>query len=469
MALNNPKNPSHLGWASYVSIGNWSGALLVSNVPWFDGTAIHEIGHAWGLEHSQLYYKNKDSINTVSEYLDQWSVMGGNGNSTYFNAIEKENLGWLDSSSALIIDKSGEYEIKNYRNKYGIRYAKVKYDDVPNHYLYLKYRDGLGADSTLKYLFGPGGNYYKGKRGLFIRVKYDYFSFYDIHNRWNPHLSFGHSIAINPKSQKKDIFYNNTYYDYSLKAADNTVYQDSVYKFIIGPVLSVNDSTIKFKVSYFGKSLPIINLLLPNDKARYDFGNYIEMKWGSMPGANNYQIQISVSEYFDTHFIRNIDMGYVNSIIKDTFITSNTFTLKLSKEYYKNNICFWRVRYQHNNGEYSAWSQPNSIILNSITNVENENIFPADYSLSQNFPNPFNPTTIIQYAIAKESKVKIIIYDILGREVTKLVDEINSVGLHSASWNANGYSSGVYFYKIEATPINGDKTFREAKKMLLIK
>ena len=89
---------------------------------------------------------------------------------------------------------------------------------------------------------------------------------------------------------------------------------------------------------------------------------------------------------------------------------------------------------------------------------------PDGFSLKQNYPNPFNPTTKIRFEIAKATKVNIKIYDVAGRLVEQLVTgEFVSVGTHEVSFDAAKYSSGVYFYTLEAD------NFKETKKMMLVK
>lgn len=88
---------------------------------------------------------------------------------------------------------------------------------------------------------------------------------------------------------------------------------------------------------------------------------------------------------------------------------------------------------------------------------------PSVYSLSQNYPNPFNPSTKISFALPQAGNVKIVVFDLLGREVEVLVNEFRTAGNHTVDFNAASLASGVYFYKIEA----GD--FTATKKMLLIK
>lgn len=97
------------------------------------------------------------------------------------------------------------------------------------------------------------------------------------------------------------------------------------------------------------------------------------------------------------------------------------------------------------------------------TNITNGTGIPEIYDLSQNFPNPFNPSTTIKYSIPQAGNVKLIVFDALGREVTTLVNGNIEAGSHSVDFDASGLSSGIYFYRL----IAGD--FNEIKKMMLIK
>ncbi len=85
------------------------------------------------------------------------------------------------------------------------------------------------------------------------------------------------------------------------------------------------------------------------------------------------------------------------------------------------------------------------------------------YELLQNYSNPFNPVTQIQYQIVNQGMVTLKVYDLLGREVKVLVNEIKSPGNHSVTFDASSLSSGVYFYKMTA----GD--FSDVRRMVLVK
>jgi len=94
---------------------------------------------------------------------------------------------------------------------------------------------------------------------------------------------------------------------------------------------------------------------------------------------------------------------------------------------------------------------------------EISNTIPQVYSLKQNYPNPFNPTTNIQFAIPKAGFVTMKVYNLLGQEVTTLVDEYKNAGTYKVDFNASNLSSGVYFYKIDAG------NYTNVKKMILMK
>ncbi|MCB0724772.1 MAG: T9SS type A sorting domain-containing protein [Ignavibacteriae bacterium] len=98
----------------------------------------------------------------------------------------------------------------------------------------------------------------------------------------------------------------------------------------------------------------------------------------------------------------------------------------------------------------------------SVTSVHNNQI-PVKYSLSQNYPNPFNPSTSIRFEIPKDGLVKLVVYDVLGKEVATLINDKRTAGTYLVDFNATGLSSGVYFYKL----ITSD--FTDVKKMTLIK
>ena len=107
---------------------------------------------------------------------------------------------------------------------------------------------------------------------------------------------------------------------------------------------------------------------------------------------------------------------------------------------------------------------------------EEESAIPATYSLSQNYPNPFNPETAFSYQLSAVSNVKLRVYDLLGRVVATIVDEMLPAGVHRATWDASGFPSGVYFLRMEAGPSTpsgntgqAGSGFRAMRKLVLVR
>jgi photosystem II stability/assembly factor-like uncharacterized protein len=98
-----------------------------------------------------------------------------------------------------------------------------------------------------------------------------------------------------------------------------------------------------------------------------------------------------------------------------------------------------------------------------ITKVEDPAV-PSSFSLSQNFPNPFNPSTTIRFSLLTRTNVNLKVYNTIGQVVETLVSSEMESGIHQVIWNAGQYPSGMYFYQIETST-----GFKEAKKMLLVK
>lgn len=97
------------------------------------------------------------------------------------------------------------------------------------------------------------------------------------------------------------------------------------------------------------------------------------------------------------------------------------------------------------------------------TNVEDQFTVPTEYKLEQNYPNPFNPSTVIKFAVPERSAVTLKVYDIIGREVTTLLNEEKESGWYEYSFNASDLASGIYMYRLSTDA----KVF--TKKMMLIK
>jgi len=96
---------------------------------------------------------------------------------------------------------------------------------------------------------------------------------------------------------------------------------------------------------------------------------------------------------------------------------------------------------------------------------------PTMFSLDQNYPNPFNPTTVVRYQLPVASGVKLVVYDVLGREVAVLVNERKEPGTYEVKFDGSGLTSGVYFYRIQAgdPSLRSGQSFMQTRKVLLLK
>jgi len=121
-------------------------------------------------------------------------------------------------------------------------------------------------------------------------------------------------------------------------------------------------------------------------------------------------------------------------------------------------------------GRNSTWFNENlsgavidGTVYGNVTSVDNEEVKVLSFSLTQNFPNPFNPVTTINYSLDINSYVNLVIYNIIGEKVETLVSEFQNAGNHKINFNASNLPSGIYFYKL----VSNSRVL--VKKMLLIK
>jgi hypothetical protein len=142
----------------------------------------------------------------------------------------------------------------------------------------------------------------------------------------------------------------------------------------------------------------------------------------------------------------------------------------------------YRVRQITNDGgqELSKTIEINTV----INSVGPDGAIIKSFKLDQNYPNPFNPTTMINFQLPIRSYVTLKVFDILGREVVTLINELKSVGsycvefnqnvinnqLYNNRFNSRNLASGIYFYKLEARPLEGSSSnFMKINKMVMIK
>lgn len=169
--------------------------------------------------------------------------------------------------------------------------------------------------------------------------------------------------------------------------------------------------------------------------------------------------------YFDAYVARSTDGGnsFQNVQVSTSSIFNNVFGEYIGISAYHN-----KVRPVWTSIPVAVWTALIDTFPIGIKKISIE--IPNNYELFQNYPNPFNPSTTFKFDLPKESFIKLIIYDLLGREVATLINEELNPGNYEVPWSATGgagnYSSGVYFYKLTATA--GTETFSCTRKLILL-
>jgi hypothetical protein len=128
--------------------------------------------------------------------------------------------------------------------------------------------------------------------------------------------------------------------------------------------------------------------------------------------------------------------------------------------YAKNNPENIQFEIEINSGGFHFWSDSLQIVTDILISEE---VLPVEFAMQQNYPNPFNPNTVINYQLPMISDVELSVYNLLGQKVATLVNDKKQAGYHQVEWNASGFASGIFYYRIQT----GE--FQDVKKMILIK
>jgi hypothetical protein len=177
--------------------------------------------------------------------------------------------------------------------------------------------------------------------------------------------------------------------------------------------------------------------------------NGIKLNWSTATETNNYGFEIQRRKY-------GVDEGNSDWLIAGFVNGNGTTAEKNNYSFTDNNIEPADYQYRLNQIDFNGTSE-----LSKIINITFQKSF--TFKLEQNYPNPFNPTTTLKFTTGKFSFVTLKVYDILGNEVTTLVNEEKQPGNYRVEFNASGLTSGIYFYKIKAG------NFVRTGKMLLLK
>ncbi|MFC1492490.1 T9SS type A sorting domain-containing protein [candidate division KSB1 bacterium] len=184
------------------------------------------------------------------------------------------------------------------------------------------------------------------------------------------------------------------------------------------------------------------------------YGYPPQLSWDSSTGAQKYYLYRKKNSGSYSNIA--VLVGHTNTTYTDT-------TYQIGTELGEHDHYYYKVKAYNNQG-YSGFSNEEEIV--GIDNPEKRAFgvgIPREFYLYSNFPNPFNPVTNFRYQIPKAAHVTLVIYNIMGQEISRLVDEAKPMGFHIVKWDAGRQASGTYFYKI----IAGD--YIKIRKMILIK
>ena len=176
--------------------------------------------------------------------------------------------------------------------------------------------------------------------------------------------------------------------------------------------------------------------------------NSVTLNWSTATETNNHGFEVQRSSGEEFHTITFVQgQGTATEIHNYSYIDKD-----LKAGHYS-----YRLKQVDYNGNFEYSNV-----------VEAEVIAPSVFALEQNYPNPFNPSTTINFSLAVDSKVSLKIFNVLGQEVASLLNGQMSAGSQEVSFDASSLNSGVYFYRLEADGIDGQK-FSSIKKMILTK
>jgi hypothetical protein len=197
----------------------------------------------------------------------------------------------------------------------------------------------------------------------------------------------------------------------------------------------------------------VLNVKAQTNEANYipfdSKGNVIELLINNQTSENLKQVKIKAIEYPDWVKIANKEV-IMNELKRHQKNTAR-FIFDIDKSAPVDSSAKISFRIDDKTGK------------SYVRNINFVVSAPVDFELFQNYPNPFNPSTSIKYSIPKSVLVTLKIYDVLGKEITTLVNEKEEAGLHKIEFNPTNLSSGVYFYTLKT------EGFLQTKKMILIR
>jgi aminopeptidase N len=185
--------------------------------------------------------------------------------------------------------------------------------------------------------------------------------------------------------------------------------------------------------------------------------------WGVQPGGNGYEVTVDIQQQQDEDVFQMPVQLKLQGGGKDTLVVAENTTRSQSFSF----VIPFRPD--------TVYFDPGGWILKQLSPgsqsaVGSGNELPRSFLLYQNYPNPFNPATVIRYYLPVSGTVSLKVFDLLGQEASAVVNELEAAGFHQATFDGKRLTSGVYFYRLMATPLSGTTTsYVDTKRMLLLK
>ena len=245
----------------------------------------------------------------------------------------------------------------------------------------------------------------------------------------------------------------------------NEVYSQTLYanngQFVLYGSSNIKSITISNAYSNSGASLwndydnlyfdPALPVELTSFTAELS-AKEINLNWNTATEVNNYGFEVQKLSQNSSSSPGSVEAWEKIGFVKGNGTSNNVNKYSFVDKTASGTAPKYRLKQIDNDGKFE---------YSKVVEVNLEQ--PVDYSLSQNFPNPFNPSTEISYSIPKSNNVELKVYNSIGKEVATLVNGMQEAGNHKVQFNSSNLSSGIYFYRLTSG------NFTQIKKMILLK